>query len=156
MPAKKPTALKELEGTARADRTNPLEPRPDLALPDRPEWADDDPRTAQLFDQIVEYLSEMKIATRMDGIAVSLLADQLDLYLTLRQEVRTNGETVHVTGRDGVQTVKPNPALVALNNAFNNIMKLLTEYGLTAVSRSRVSIIKEERDDFASFLSGGD
>lgn len=154
MTLKKPTALKELEGTARADRMNPLEPRLPNELPDRPAWVDEESRTAQLFDQIVGYINDMQISTRVDGIAVSLLADQLDLYLRLREDVRKNGEVIEVASRYST-TVKANPALREMNTAYNNIVRMLREYGLTAVSRTTVNKIEDDKaDDFESFLEG--
>jgi len=155
MAYRKPTALKELEGTDREDRGNALEPRLKPQLPDRPAWVDDDNRTAKLFDQITEYVDEMKISTRVDGIALGLLADQLDIYLTLRKDIRDNGPVLKVANKYQGDTVKTNPAMAQINAAYTNIFRMLKEFGLTPVSRASVNTIKEEdKDDFKSFLEG--
>lgn len=150
---KKPTALKELQGTARADRANPLEPRPSVGIPDAPAWIDEDPVTRQLFDQVTKYIVDMKVATQVDGLALSLLADQLSLYLEIRNEIRSRGVMLQEEGSTGQTVTKPNPLLPQLNSAYTAIVKMLREYGLTAASRTNVSMIEErEIDTFEEFL----
>ena len=149
---KKPTALKELHGTARPDRLNPREPVLPGRLPDRPPWVDDDPMTGDLFNQVTKYVDAMRVSTEVDGIALSLLADQLATYLTLRERVHTDGPTVTVSTKDSSQ-IRVNPALREMGTVFNNILKLLREYGLTAASRANVSALAEETGTtFEEFL----
>lgn len=150
MTAKKPTALKELQGTARADRANPDEPRLPAELPDRPTWIDNDPTTAAMFDQVVEYVHNMKVSTRVDGIALSLLADQLTLYMEMREIIREEGLSMVTPAGNNVR----HPLLTPMNQSLTSIHKLLREYGLTAVSRSLVSAVEEEGDEFEDFLGG--
>jgi len=153
MRPKKPTALHELEGTFRKDRHNDLEPQPDKGLPDRPSWVDADPVTAQLFDAATNYIDSMNIATRVDGIAIGLLADQLGLYIKLRDHIREDGVIVDMEGSKGQNRRVANPAIPQLNQTLGNIHKLLREYGLTAASRSNVSVQEEKAiDSFDDFL----
>lgn len=151
--AKKPTALKRLEGTWRADRHNPNEPELPAEFPDRPPWVDDDPRTAALFEQIGQYLVEMRIATRVDSIGVSLLADQLNLYLEMREQVREEGNTIIVQGGSSTYT-KAHPLMTPMNQTYQNIVRLLKEYGLTPVARTNVEASENEGDSFDQFLNG--
>ena len=95
---RKPTGLHELEGTVRKDRHNQLEPQPKKGLPDRPMWVEQDPVTASLFDAVTKYVDDMKISTAVDGIALGLLADQLGLYITLREAIREDGSIISETG----------------------------------------------------------
>lgn len=156
MPAgrpKKPSALKELQGTARPDRANPLEPKPEVGIPDAPAWVDDDPQTRALFDQVTRYVVDMNIGTRVDGLALSLLADQIGLYIELRDQIRRQGTVLEMEGSQGQVIKKPHPALPQLNQTLGSIHKLLREYGLTAASRSNVSAHEErEVDAFEDFL----
>jgi P27 family predicted phage terminase small subunit len=149
---KKPTALKELTGTLEKSRANPNEPRPDVAVPDMPMWVADDPMTASLYDQVTQYVVDMRVGTRADGVALALLADQLAMYLELRQQVREEGAVIEIEGSQGQIKKQPNPALQPMNTAFANIHKMLREYGLTAASRSSVDAQPEKEinsfDDF--------
>lgn len=150
---RKPTALHELQGTVRKDRHNALEPQPQKGLPDRPSWVDHDPVTASLFDAATQYIHGMNIATRVDGIAIGLLADQLGLYIQLRDLIREDGVIVEMEGSKGQTRRVANPAIPQLNQTLGNIHKLLREYGLTAASRSQVSVSEEkEIDSFNDFL----
>lgn len=150
---RKPTGLHELEGTVRKDRHNQLEPQPKKGLPDRPMWVEQDPVTASLFDAVTKYVDDMKISTAVDGIALGLLADQLGLYITLREAIREDGSIISETGVKGQEKRIAHPAIPQLNQTLGNIFKLLREYGLTAASRSNVSVQEEKPiDGFESFL----
>lgn len=157
MPAgrpRKPTALHELQGTKRPDRHSALEPQPQKGLPDRPQWVDADPVTAELFDAATQYIDDMKISTKVDGIAIGLLADQLGLYIQLRDAIREDGTIIEVEGSKGQTKRIANPAIPQLNQTLGNIHKLLREYGLTAASRGNVSVNEEKPvDSFDAFLN---
>ena len=157
MPAgrpKKPSALKELQGTARPDRSNPSEPRLPVRIPDAPAWVDEAPTTRALFDQVTKYVTDMNIATQVDGLALSLLADQIALYIELRSHIREEGTVVTVTGSTGQDKTMAHPAIPQLNQTLGSIHKLLREYGLTAASRSNMSAHEEKDvDSFADFLA---
>lgn len=154
MPAgrpKTPTVLKELRGTYRKDRANLNEPKPPVLteVPDAPFWVDDCPQTKSLFDQVTRYVMNMKVATQVDGLALSLLADQLSIYIDLRSQIRKEGITVV----DSSGKTKAHAALGQLNNTLTQIHKFLREYGLTAASRSNVSAAEEKDvDAFEDFL----
>jgi P27 family predicted phage terminase small subunit len=154
---KKPTGLKELHGTARPDRANPNEPRPPVEMPDAPAWIDEDPVTRELFDQVTRYVTDMNIATQVDGLALSMLADQVSLYVETRNLIRRQGLFEESEGSQGQIVKKAHPGLPILNQCLGNIHKLLREYGLTAASRSNVSA-KEEKEvnTFQDFINGGD
>lgn len=152
---RKPTAIKALNGTLRPDRTNPNEPKLDVCLPDRPSWLDEDPLSAQLFDQVTSYMKDMGVGTRVDGLALSLLSDQVALYLRLRKTILNEGELITTQNTNGDPVIKPHPAITPLNQAFANINRLLREYGLTASSRSNLNARTEEPvNTFEDFLNG--
>ena len=152
MPAgrpRKPTALHELQGTGQASRMNPNEPRLDKQLPDRPQWVDEDPTAAAIYNEVSTYVHRMGVSTEVDGIALSLLSDQLSIYLELRRQIREEGTVITVTGSQGQERRVPHPALAQLNTTLAGVHKLLREYGLTAASRPNVSAIEEK--DITSF-----
>lgn len=157
MPAgrpKKPTAMKELSGTAQPCRMNPNEPRPEVGLPDVPFWVGDDPLTQGLFDQVSKYVADMQVGTVADGVGLAMLADQLALYLELRQQVREEGAVMEVEGANGQTRKIPHPALPAMQAAFGSVYKMLREYGLTAASRSNVDAqLEKEVNTFDDFMN---
>ncbi len=151
----KPSYQKELEGTARPDRTNKYEPKLPAHLPDRPPWVDDDKQSADLFDQITEYVTMMSIHTQVDGVALSLLADQMATYLRLRQVVLEEGEVIEQMSGAGNPIKKVHPALPQMQSCFAAILRMLREYGLTASSRANVSAnLETEINTFEDFING--
>lgn len=154
---RKPTALKKLEGTYRKDRAVGNEPDLKVELPDRPHWLDEDPLAAQLFEQVTKYMVAMQIGTSVDGLALSMLSDQVAMYLRLRRTILEEGELITTVNTNGDQVIKPHPALGPLNQAFTNCQRLLREYGLTASSRAGVNARADAGapiNTFEDFLNG--
>jgi len=154
---RKPTQLKALNGTLRPDRANPSEPQLPVGLPDRPSWLDEDPLAAQLFDQVTKYMVDMQVGTHVDGLALSMLSDQVAMYLRLRRTILDEGELINTQNINGDPVIKPHPAIGPLNQAFTNINKLLREYGLTASSRSHLHAkadVNSPINTFEDFLNG--
>ena len=150
---RKPTALHDLEGTRRPDRHPNTEPTPPVGLPDRPPWVDEDELTSKLFDAVTRYVDGMRVSTQVDGIALGLLADQMGLYITLREEIRQKGVMVDSLDTKGQPKRMSNPALPQANQVLGHIFKFLREYGLTAASRANVSVESDKKvDEFDDFL----
>tara|TARA_B110000977_G_C10863431_1_gene410686 strand:- start:3 stop:470 length:468 start_codon:yes stop_codon:yes gene_type:complete len=150
---RKPEALKRLEGTFRKDRQQHGVDLP-AGLPEKPEWATHDPMASALYDQVASQCYSMGVGTDVDALGFALLADQLSMYLRLRALVAADGPIIFSEGSTGQKTQKPHAALAQMNVAYTNIVKLMSEYGLTAASRTKVDAKKPiEVDSFDSFLS---
>ena len=147
---RKPTAIKKLTGTFRNDRAYPGEPQLGVCFPDKPEWLDSDPLSSQLFDQVSKYMVEMSVSTSVDGLAISMLADQVALYLRLRGTLLEDGEMIESPNSAGEMIMKAPPAIVPMNQSFVNITRLMREYGLTASSRSSLAT-RDQPSDINSF-----
>ena len=147
---KKPTALKKIQGTFRNDRHNKNEPKLSVEFPDKPVWLDGDYLASQLFDQVSKYMVEMRVSTSVDGLAISLLADQVALYLRLRKQILEEDEMIDQPNSSGDIVKKAHPALVPMNQAYVAITRLLREYGLTASSRTNL-VTKEPRSEISKF-----
>lgn len=149
---RKSVALKKLEGTFRSDRHPENVVDLPIEMPDKPEWAEHDPISSALFDQIATHVTSMGVSTKSDAIAFGLLADQLSLYLKLRAEVLATGVLVEVEMTTGAIQQKAHPAIAPMNSAYASIVKLLSEYGLTAASRAKVGanapIVVDSFEDF--------
>ena len=100
---------------------------------------------------------EMNVGTRVDGLALSLLSDQVAMYLRLRRTILDEGELINTQNINGDPVIKPHPAISPLNQAFTNINRLLREYGLTASSRSHLNAradVDSPINTFEDFLNG--
>lgn len=151
---RKPEALKKLEGTFRKDRAGDSLVLP-AGMPVKPSWADHDPIASELYNQVATYCYSMGVGTEVDSIGFALLADQLSMYLRLRALVSADGPIIESEGSSGQVTQKPHPALAQMNTSYTNIIRLMTEYGLTAAARTKVDASKPiEVDSFDSFLAG--
>lgn len=158
MPAgrpRKPTALHELQGTGQKSRMNGLEPVLANRLPDRPSWIEDDKLASGLYDQVVQYVHNMGIATEVDGLALSILADQLSIYIEMRSKIREEGTIIEVVGSQGQVKKIPHPCLGQMQATVTTVHRFLREYGLTASSRPNVSTIDKatEVSSFDDFMN---
>jgi P27 family predicted phage terminase small subunit len=147
---RKPTAIKKLTVTFRNDRAYPEEPHLGVCFPDKPEWLDSDPLSSQLFDQVSKYMVDMSVSTSVDGLALSMLADQVALYLRLRGKLLEDGEMIHSPNSAGEMIMKAHPSIAPMNQSFVNITRLMREYGLTASSRSSLAT-RDQPSDINSF-----
>ena len=97
----------------------------------------------------------MSIHTQVDGVALSLLADQMATYLRLRQVVLEEGEVIEQMSGAGNVIKKVHPALPQMQSCFAAILRMLREYGLTASSRTNVSAnLETEINTFEDFING--
>jgi phage terminase small subunit len=124
---RKPTALKELEGTARPDRANPSEPTGD-PITIGPPPAGASPEVATAWQTFAPMINEMKICLRGDVPAFLELCEAW----------------AHV--RKTFQDHEAKPA--DKTGAQKNLLLWLTQFGLTPSARARVSqMAKSERAD---------
>lgn len=164
MTARKPTALKVLEGTARKDRVRPDEPQPPaLELGDRaPAWIKG-PRARRAWHDLAPLLREQGLLTVLDAPALGLLVEAFGDYLEARDVVEGRrcgmcgasmrsprpcrsgdghdpGSRYYTTKTEtGSVMIRSHPAAAELDGAWRRYTKLLLEFGATPAARSRVS-----------------
>ena len=150
---RKPEALKKLEGTFRKDRAGDSVALP-AGIPEKPAWTTHDDIASVLYDQVAAHCYSMGVGTEVDSLGFALLADQLSMYLRLRALVAADGPIIVSEGSQGQDIQRPHAALAQMNTSYTNIIKLMTEYGLTAAARTKVDATKPiEVDSFDDFLS---
>ena len=139
-PARKPTAQKEIEGTARPDRQNPLEPRPEMLSVDEPPpaWLTGDAARAA-WPQVVEILVGMRVATIADRFSLGLLCDAFGRFIERRNEVERKGWTSSTKTSTNSRMYRERPEVGQMERAWKQVVDLLAQYGLTAASRSKVA-----------------
>lgn len=99
-------------------------------------------------------LSSMRVLTEADVTALVQLARRFGEYMEAAESVSENGRTYVVDGRDGRQ-IKQHPDVAIRDRAWADFQRGLVEFGLTPVSRSKVSApLKDESSPLSGMLSG--
>lgn len=142
---RKPTALKELRGTVKANTANPNEPRPERGFPVAPAHLSPEELTA--WNQVTQIVGGMGVLTMADFFGVEELATAYSNLLGLRRRIKAEGDLYEKRDIAGEVMKRPNP-LVAMEQAQRrDFLALLTKFGLTPADRSRVSTIDNDKED---------
>ena len=152
MTARKPSRLKLLEGTHRKDRANPDEPTPETLAPGSPPPAWLSPRGREAWSDLLPLVQSMQIATSVDPAAFAMLCDALAEYIDAREVVIREGATYWTKGK--VEMLRSRPEVTIASEAWRRAKMMLTEFGLTPASRSKVSAVSSDEDPIAKWMSG--
>lgn len=136
---RKPTQLKVVQGTTRADRANPGEPKIAAgAVSQRaPAWLSANARP--WWRRVRPILARMKVLTDADPIALGLLCDALADYVAARDQLAKEGRTYETESEAG-RMIRANPLVGDQADAWRRAKLMLTEFGLTPASRAKVSV----------------
>jgi len=151
---RKPTALKLLAGNPGKRRLPDREPHPgplEGALAEPPDWM---PRAGrELWQRIVPRLARLGVATECDVEALELLCSSWSDWREAREVLEREGLSCEVETRGGRRVVaRPEVAIAAA--AAQRVTRLLSDFGLTPASRSRVTALGPpgERDPMTELL----
>lgn len=153
-PPPKPTALKLLEGTFRADRAAPNEPAPDPGLPSMP------PHLVGVGADAWEFfgaeLLKLGVLTVRDGAALELLCDAYAEWRAAREVVQREGMTYESGTKNG-HAVIAHPAVRIAADAWRRMHRMLVEFGLTPAARARVTSVRPQPQlkSRAEWIRGG-
>lgn len=154
---RKPTAMKIMEGTDRADRLNPNEPEPELVK--IPTTAPDyfEKEAKKEWDRSISKLMDMNVLAVADYALFEAYCVEYGRYVRLEKEIQREGEVIAVTdyfkGKDGEpgsiksESSAMNPKCRLRKEAHDSMVRLAQQFGLTPVSRSRVSAQKKKEND---------
>jgi P27 family predicted phage terminase small subunit len=131
---RKPTALKLVEGTDRADRSNGSEVEP-MLLNDLTPPAHLDPRSAAVWTQLAPMLRRLQLLTEADVIALEMLCNSVADYRLAREQT---GDKFVAMSHKGSQML--NQWLVAQQACRKGAESFMTRFGLDPVSRSKVMV----------------
>lgn len=168
-PRPKPTALKELEGTARKDRAAANEPRPHVRVPSPPMWLGPDAKNE--WRRITKELAALRMVSLLDRTTLGLYCQALQEYLdacraldaergwTDRRRARSADERLLRQAAAGKTETEEEPLpdsgllaesaqgtrlihpLVSIRNeAWKRVLRAAAEFGLSPSSRTRISI----------------
>lgn len=150
---RKPTALHKLQGTYRADRHGNAEPEPANASARLPRWAELSGEALRCYKRYAPMLRDMRVLTEPDVGSLVQLCRRYEEYMRYRAQVEAEGDTFWSESKLGRQ-LRPHPAVMLRDRAWGDFQKGLIEFGLTPVSRSRITVgPKQESDPFADLMA---
>lgn len=139
-PAAKPSELKKLEGTYRADRAARNEPKPRVTIPTAPSWLTAEGKKE--YRRTAKLLLGMRVLTEADMVALAAYAHEFDEWRSACAVLALEGKVI--TSEKGGKYLHPMWGVA--NTHFKNMLKLLQEFGLTPASRSRIEAQPVEED----------
>lgn len=149
-----PTAMKVLRGNPgkRALPKNEPQGRRRQRTPSAPSYLGED--AAAEWRRVARTLHEMRVLTEADLQALALYCAAFERWRAAEAEIEKEGLVVP-TGTTG-RGVKANPAVSISNMAWEQMRKILIEFGMTPSSRARVQALdggEAEADPFDELLA---
>lgn len=149
--APKPTALKKIQGTERADRKVKNEWQPNEVVTfDAPtelnEWG------TALWNDLMEEFRHVKLLTRVDYGSLLVCCNEYGTYMEADDLIKAQGLQVEVEIYDkngnvvGTKTEK-NPMIAVRNESMRNYYSMMKEFGLSPSARTKISAPKATESD---------
>lgn len=138
-----PTHLRIIKGNPSGRPLPENEPKPKVAKPRLPRGAS--ARVKKHWVNISEVLLQYGLLTEMDHIAFRILCEYLAEYEECNEEINKRGRMV----KGQKSTAVRHPLITVRNQAWDNVYRILGDFGMTPSSRARVksSIDNGEDDD---------
>jgi P27 family predicted phage terminase small subunit len=141
---RKPTALKEAQGTARPDRANPLEPQYAIETPEKPAHVHARIHASAEWDRIVPILLEQRVLSpayraALEGYCLSY-ADVVDgeiLKGSAGFAPFVSEAFVDSTGQEHAK-LKPHPVVKMVDDAKKELRQWAGQLGLTPTTVAKV------------------
>jgi P27 family predicted phage terminase small subunit len=147
-----PTAMKVIKGTAQPCRINKQEPKPEIASGDAPAWMS--AQAKEFYAEIAPYLEKLKVISKGDTAALSLLADTWAEFRQADEVLRSHGKLSYETKNQAGETMhRAYPEVAIKRTAAKHFQSLLSEFGLTPSSRSKVSSMEGGDTDIMDSLN---
>lgn len=144
----KPTALKILQGTQRGPAKR--EPSAPIGVPVMPERLKVDAVAVVKWQELAGILTSMGVLTTGDGEALATLCEVHSAEQSCLLELRAGGAVM----RTDLGGVKPNPAGSLYRSLVAMKASLLSEFGLTPSSRTKLATpIEKPKDDLEAFFA---
>ena len=98
--------------------------------------------TQKFMRDVVKELNARKAISNIDLGALRMLATSYEMYLQASSLLLAQGPVVMVKGEQAM-----NPAQNAATKSYSQVMKIMTEYGLTIKSRGNIKAMADEKED---------
>ena len=133
-PRPKPTRLKVVQGTYRADRAAFNEPAPEPIAPKCPTFLKGEARRE--WKRISAELEKLQLLTQIDRAALAAYCTSWETYVLADKVIREKGLTI-VTPKGHEQQ---RPEISIRNKALEQMRTFLSEFGMTPASRTKISV----------------
>lgn len=140
----KPTALKLVAGNPGRRPLNKREPKPKRVVPAPPEHLSADARTA--WGSLAARLDRLGLLTELDVFALELLCENYAEILALRADVAAGGRYQVVITKSQDLMERARPVAMMLADAERRFRGMMSEFGLTPSSRSRIQTANDADD----------
>lgn len=131
-----PTAVKKLRGNPGNRHLNPDEPKPKSLTNDPPEHLS--PGGKKYWKETVKLLEGIGILSELDADLLGLYSETKSKWVNAMKQIMENGYIVNAPSGFPVQS----PWVQIANKAYDQLMKILPEFGFSPSSRSRIKIEK--------------
>jgi len=148
---RKPTKLKQLQGTARADRQikNEMMPSQVDGYPEAPELLQKTKKAVQLWDELVYELQNLGMLHGVDLPLLASYCNEMSLYFELEKDLLENGRTFETP--NGFKQKRPEVNMS--RECLDRALKIAVQFGLTPSARTRISAPgKSDGDDLDKIL----
>jgi P27 family predicted phage terminase small subunit len=136
-----PTKLKFVRGTLRKGRTNTREPVLPVEIPRCPAHLSREAKRE--WKRVSVELADCGLLTRIDRAALALYCEAWGRWIEAEKALRTYGVMVKAPSGFPMQS----PYLAIANKAMEQIRALLSEFGMSPSSRTRVHAVDVADDD---------
>ncbi len=141
-----PTRLKIFKGTNQKCRSNPDEPMPDndsIIMPDHL-----NKKEQKVWTHVVDQLVAAGIMTNIDQHGMEMYCEAYAKWRDANDKLKSLGMIVKAPSGYPI----PSPYLSISNKAFEQLRQMMTEFGMTPSSRSRIKAEPKKIDnDFDGF-----
>lgn len=112
-----------------------------------PSWLRPDARP--YFDRLAKEFEGMDLIMNVDVNLLGMYCDALHDYITFTEIIEREGVMTEHTNRSGAENSVPHPLLSKKKQAFDQMSKVGSDFGLSPVARTRLalSLQKDEEND---------
>lgn len=145
----KPTAIKELQGNPGKRSLNKAEPKPQQKRPPCPKHIQGEARRE--WNRITKQLLDLGLLTEIDRAALAAYCQCWARWVEAEEEMRKPTFVMIERTDKGYPVLSP--WLGVANTAMKQMLRYLTEFGMTPAARSKVTVASEtEGDPYEDFL----
>lgn len=144
-PAPKPTKMKIVQGTYRADRSAKDELDFDTVklLPDPPDYFD--AKAREVWIKTTRNLQSSKVLTDVDLDLLASYCHQVSMVEMCAKKIKSTTLLVKFKNKAGAVNEVPNPLIKIYNDALSNCNRLAQQFGLTPSARTRISVPQKNK-----------
>ena len=139
----KPTGLKLVAGTDRADRRNSAEPKPDLSIPNPPAHLADAGKVE--WGRVCEQLYRLGILSELDRAALAIYCQAYARWAQAETDLAEGGGQLVLETVSG--NLIQNPLVGIANKAMADLSKYAADFGMNPSARSRIKADERGKED---------